>query len=286
MMLNYSLKECSDDNCGSKNSSNHSESGLTICLNECIPEYGEYLTPFKTCVKDCNGPELSGKLFINDIQNKKCICENFYIIKSSKMECLPNSVGKKKCKYVDNTYNINVFNTKECINSCSGKILSPSEDTCYETSYIKNDSTCSELVDKNSYYTGTKCDCKYNFYYKPEEKGNLKICLDKNGECPLEYKKYAHITKECVKDCSSTIYTTSFKNLCINYTPSNSKSIGTNSLDCDTNYYSWYYNEKTKKYECLTTCSSVKYLDVPLTKTSTLCLIMVNVILVVLTMIF
>ena len=86
----YSSKECYTNNaCGTKNTSLHAESQLTICLDKCIPEYGEYLTPYKTCVKDCKGPELQGQLFINDIQNKKCICENFYIFNTSnKMQCL------------------------------------------------------------------------------------------------------------------------------------------------------------------------------------------------------
>ena len=262
----YSSKECYPTNvCGTRNTSLHSESGLTICLDKCIPEYGEYLTPFKTCVKDCNGPEL----FINDIQNKKCICENFYIIKSSQMKCLQNSLGKKKCKYVDNTYSINVFGSKECINSCSGKILSPSGDTCYEKSYIKNNETCSLLVDKNSYYTGTKCDCKYNFYQKPEEKGQEKICLDKNGECPLDYKKYVPSTKECVITCPSD-NNILFKNLCLSYAPSQSTNNG-NVAECNTNMNYWYYSKTTSRYVCDSSCPT-NYLKVPLAKTSILCL--------------
>ena len=258
--INYSTKVCSNTNCDSEYSSKHLESGLTICLNKCIPEYGEYLTPFKTCVKDCNGPELYGQHFINDIQNKKCICENFYIINSGNMECLSNSLGKKKCKYVNNTYSINVFGSKECINTCSGKILSPSEDTCYETSYIYDDGTCSSLVDKNSYYTGTKCDCKYKFYYKPEEQGQQKICLDRNGECPLDYKKYVPQTKECVKDCPFD-YNKLFNKLCLNY-----------DVTCSTGNYHWYFSNTNNKYECDGKCQSDDDLEVPISKTSIYCI--------------
>lgn len=67
----------------------------TICLTKCIPKYGEYLTTFNTCVKDCKGPELKDLLFINDIQNKNCTCQNlYYFDNSNHMICL-DSLGKK-----------------------------------------------------------------------------------------------------------------------------------------------------------------------------------------------
>ena len=190
----YSSKEgFTTKECETNYSSLHSESGLIICLDKCIPEYGEYLTPFNTCVKDCIA-DLPGQHFINDIQNKKCICENFYFFNDSNlMECIPNSVGKKKCKYVNDIYNVSMFDSKQCIkkNTCKNNkdILSPSEDICYDKSY--NDK-CSSLIDKNSVHKSalSKCECLNKFYYTPEEKGVQKICLDKNGECPSEYKYF------------------------------------------------------------------------------------------------
>ena len=273
----YSSKECYSTNvCGNKKTSVHSESGLTVCLNECIPEYGEYLTPYNTCVKDCTGPELTGQFFINDIQNKKCICENFYYFnEDSHMKCIENSIGKKKCKYVDSQYDINMFGSKQCLgrNKCEeiNGILSPSEDTCYDNSYIYNNQTCSSLVDKNSYYNVNllKCECSYKFYYKNEEQGREKICLDENGECPLEYKKYVPNTKECIINCNEYRYI--FNNLCLNYKPDNSEEKANKIVDCKVNSPYWYYDNEKSQYVCDSDCASLDYLKVPFTETSILC---------------
>ena len=261
--IDYSSKKCTSS-CMNKNFSKYPGSELKICLDECIPEYGEYLTPFNTCVKDCNGPELSGQHFINDIQNKKCICENFYFYKDlNLMECIPNSVGKKKCKYVHSKYNVNMFNSTECIEKekCKNNngILSPSEDTCYDNSYKDK---CSSLIDKNSVYKSdlSKCECLYKFYKRDEEQGQQKICLDRNGECPLDYKKYVPQTKECVKDCPFD-YNKLFNKLCLNY-----------DVTCSEGNYHWYFSNTNNKYECHEKCQSDDDLEVPISKTSIYCI--------------
>jgi len=187
------------------------------------------------------------------------------------MECLPNSLFKKKCKYVNSIYNINKFGSKgskECVKSWTGGILSPSEDTCYDKTYIKNNQTCSDLVDKNSYYTEIKSECSYNFYYIDEEKGRQKICLEKNEECTLEYIKIVPQSKEWIKTCSTTYYKIIFKDLCLNYNQTNSILSGGEQV-CKTNYYHGYLS--SGKYVCAAKCTS-GYLEVPFTRTSILCL--------------
>ena len=276
--IHYDSKICNDNPCPGK-SALHKESGKTICLSECIPKYGEYLTPFNTCVKDCKGPELKDLLFINDIQNKNCTCQNFYYFDTSggknKMVCL-DSLGKKKCKYLENNiYNINLFGTKECItydkciNNIKG-ILSVSSDTCYDNSY-KN--KCS-MLHNNSEYDNTykKCNCSYKHYYKDEEREQEHICLDANGECPYDYNKYVPFTMECVKECPSG-YKYLFKNkLCLKNKPTDCKDVDTtkNIVDCK-NGYNYWYNTSKGDYKCDVRCPSGN-VHAPFSPTSRLCL--------------
>jgi len=274
--IHYDSKICNNTPCSGK-SALHKESGKTICLSECIPKYGEYLTPFNTCVKDCKGPELKDLLFINDIQNKNCTCENFYYFNTSgQMICL-DSLGKKKCKYLENNiYNINLFGTKECvtydkcINTING-ILSISSDTCYENSYKDK---C-PMLHNNSEYDNTlsKCNCSYKHYYKDEERGIEHICLDINGECPYDYNKYVPFTMECVKECPSG-YKYLFKNkLCLKNKPTNYKDIDTkkNIVDCKDGYNFWYSTSKGA-YKCDNIGCPSTNVHAPLSPTSRLCL--------------
>ena len=188
------------------------------------------------------------------------------------MECIPNSVGKKKCKYVNDIYNVSMFDSKQCIkkNTCKNNndILSPSEDICYDKSY--NDK-CSSLIDKNSVYKSalSKCECLNKFYYTPEEKGVQKICLDKNGECPSEYKYFVPIINECRTNCSGYSYI--FNKLCLDYLPDKEVVKTGNIVDCPTTKPYWYKNNKNK-YVCNDQCPTNDYLKVPFTETSKLCL--------------
>jgi hypothetical protein len=224
-----------------------------ICLNACIQLYGEYLSPYDTCVADCSSSELvEGKHLINDIQNKICVCENlFYVDHSLQLVCLASTIDN--CKNAPDTFKIRMHGSNECIETCLNRgILSPSEDICYEESY-----ECSQIDINSNLITKEngqkKCDCLYKYYIE----GDQKICLNEESQCPGGYGKYIPSIKECWKtdDPCPIKYKFSFNNFCLENYPIDSKVTG-NTCECkddDDNEIFWY--EVTNgQFKCLPQC--------------------------------
>ena len=215
---------------------------ILICSNECT-EYGKYLTPYNTCVKDCENSYLvNGMNLRNDEYNKKCVCKGlFYIDENSHQKiCYPNTITS--CLNTNNDYKIPLKPTNECLKFCSNdRILNPSEDECYETGtncLTINVNTKLVTVDGKK-----KCDCAYKFYYDSNGK---KICLGENDICPQSKKKYYPDTMQCIENCQSD-YT--FKNYCLKECPAGS-TINEGDKICDCGDRFWY-KASEGNYECL-----------------------------------
>ena len=208
-----------------------------LCSNKCISKYGGYATPYNTCVKNCETE--SNKYLKNDEANKKCICKNLYFIDEETfiMTCFDTS--ETDCKNTEFTIKMNGSN--QCLKICNNnKILSPSEDVCYEESYQCPKNT--KLIMKND--EEKKCDCIYKYYYN----GNQKICLNENDVCPEGYQKYIPDTMQCIKiedDCPDT-YPYLFKDFCLNKCPKGSTEID-HTCDCN----NFWYEISNGNYECL-----------------------------------
>ena len=69
-----------------------------ICLNSCIEKYGKYLSPYGTCVSNCETDYLvSGEGLTYDPKFDRCICKHLYIINETlQMQCLKNSTSEMK----------------------------------------------------------------------------------------------------------------------------------------------------------------------------------------------
>ena len=244
-----------------------------ICSFKCNTTYGIYETPYDTCVDDCKNDFLVQNLhLINDNQNKICICENlFYVNQTNKIVCFENSINNKKCKYINDTYNVNMFGSNQCIKKeeCSqaNEKLSPSKDVCYKTD------NCTKINEnfENDNGNANQCKCKYKYYKRAEEETcnyagcinnlelNITICLDKNGVCPKGYEKYIPETKECVSECPSEYYL--FRDLCLSETQCNNgfDKDDTNKL-CKCNKGKWYNDEPDGpgKFYCVENCPEDK----------------------------
>ena len=222
----------------------------TICSNECIPKYGEYLTPYKTCVTNCT--KETNKYLKNDYKNKKCICQGLYYIDQNtfEMNCYPNSVEKCTDKGTQPGYKIKMFETNECIQICNNnKILSPSEDICYNETYQCPPNTKEINIDDKRI-----CDCRYKFYIikdqqnQEEQEVYQKICLDEDGFCPADYDKYIPETKECIKgdECPEPFNHLFEKHFCLRECPQGSNNNG-DKCDCER----YWYEKSDGNYECL-----------------------------------
>jgi len=260
--INYETGECMQNNkCNNdQNKSKIKNLDKYICSTECNSKYGIYETPYKSCVNDCQNDYLvEGKNLIYDNQNKKCICKNlFYKDKANNNEivCFNNGYNNTKCKYLNGTYNVNMYGTNECIekNDCKARngILSPSNDTCYD----KSKYNCKD-IDKNSTLKSIDfCMCQYK-HYKRKDIGNcdfsncnidqldMTICLGENGVCPLGYGKLINEKNECVNECPPNYY--SFRNICL--TTNECQNGFDNNCQCykKENKF-WYKVKSTEKY--------------------------------------
>ena len=173
-----------------------------ICLESCIEIYGKYLSPYDTCVDDCENADLvKNEDLINDPKYDKCICKHLYIINETlQIQCLQNSKSEMKCKNVNSIYPIKIFNSKECVKVCNNSnILSLSEDICYNASHICGVSDYpnyrnTHLITKTNWQR--KCECSYKFYNKTDEEYRstlypyLTICLDYDSLCPNGYERF------------------------------------------------------------------------------------------------
>ena len=243
-----------------------------ICLDRCIEKYGKYLTPNGTCVKDCESktdPLVKDYGLINDPKTDNCICKHLYVINDNlKMECLQNSTSETKCKNVSSIYSIKMFNSKECVKACiNNNILSATEDICYSSSHHCNqddlpDDRNTELITKKN--GQRKCECKYKFYFKldedyPNASFKKKVCLDEDGLCPTEYRKYIPDTKECYetdKDCPDEFSCLFLGIFCLRNCPRNSTYNNTEKYH-QCNKPNEYWHETTNgsgNYECLDKC--------------------------------
>ena len=239
-----------------------------ICLDNCIEKYGKYLSPYETCVNNCESDDLVSEYgLINDPKDLKCICRHLYIINDAlKMECLQNSTSETKCKNLSSIYSIKMFNSKECVKTCNNSnILSASEDICYDKSHICNfndlpDDKNTHLITKNN--GQRKCECSFKFYYKEDEeyKGfQKKVCLDYDGLCPTGYEKFIPETKECIKNedpCPNEFNCLFLGKFCLRDCPKNStKNDSANYYQCT--QPNEYWHETTPgsgNIECLDKC--------------------------------
>ena len=97
--IDYETRQClTTPYCPSSRRYKSKKDSKYICLDACIQLYGEYLSPYDSCVDDCSSSELvSGKHLINDIQNKICVCENlYYIAHSLQLVCLESAIDNCK----------------------------------------------------------------------------------------------------------------------------------------------------------------------------------------------
>ena len=219
---------------------------IYICSNECLEEFGLYLTTYGTCVKDCESSSLvQGFNLKNDVNNSICVCQKLYYRDeiSRKIVCNENIPGT--CGDLNPDYPIPLFGTNECLKYCSSnRILNPDEDICYEPgtpcSRVRPNTLLLESQDKK------KCDCEFKFYF---ENNGKKICLGENDVCPESRKKYYPYpdTMECANSCKSGYYT--FKNYCLKQCPSGS-TINDDTMTCDCGNKFWYQVSEGN-YECL-----------------------------------
>ena len=219
---------------------------IYICSNECLEEFGLYLTTYGTCVKDCESSSLvQGFNLKNDVNNSICVCQKLYYRDeiSRKIVCNENIPGT--CGDFNPDYPIPLFGTNECLKYCSSnRILNPDEDICYEPgtpcSRVRPNTLLLESQDKK------KCDCEFKFYF---ENNGKKICLGENDVCPESRKKYYPYpdTMECANSCKSGYYT--FKNYCLKQCPSGS-TINDDTMTCDCGNKFWYQVSEGN-YECL-----------------------------------
>ena len=220
-------------------------SNIYICSNECLDEYGKYLTYYNTCVKDCQTSYLvNGLNLINDEHNKKCVCVNLFYRDETSHDiiCYPNTITS--CPQTNNpNYPIPLKPTNECLKYCSSnRIYYQTQDACYESG------TNCQSIDVNTKLIieleKQKCDCAYKFYY---DSNNRKICLGENDICPESKKKYFPDTKQCIGTCPGDYYT--FKNYCLKECPAGS-TIDEVSKTCDCGDKFWY-KASEGNYECL-----------------------------------
>ena len=216
----------------------------TICSNECIPEYGEYLTPYNTCVRDCQTSNLvTGLNLKNNEETKKCVCKNLYYIKEDTFEisCFSDSISL--CKDTGGVYIFPLKETKQCLKSCLDRIISPSEDECYGGNTCNVYSNTKLITENNGQ---KKCECAYKYYYN----GNKKICLGKYDFCPAGKSKLIPNTMECVSSCPPE-YPYTFKDYCITELQYPEGSIiNTGSKECECNDKFWIENSPGN-YICL-----------------------------------
>ena len=242
-----------------------------ICLNSCIEKYGKYLSPYGTCVSNCETDDLvKDEGLINDPKNDKCICKHLYIINETlQMQCLKNSTSEMKCKNVSSIYHIKMFNSKECVKVCNNSnILSVSEDICYNSSHqcgvsdLPNDRNTHLITKANGQ---RKCACSYKFYNKTDEEyrntqyPNLTICLDYDSLCPSGYGRFVPETKECLKteeNCPAKFSCLFLDIFCLRDCPKNS------TINTTGNYYQciqpneyWHETDPgSGNYECIDKC--------------------------------
>ena len=242
-----------------------------ICLNSCIEKYGKYLSPYGTCVSNCETDDLvKDEGLINDPKNDKCICKHLYIINETlQMQCLKNSTSEMKCKNVSSIYHIKMFNSKECVKVCNnGNILSASEDICYNSSHdcgvsdYPNDRNTHLITKTNGQ---KKCVCSYKFYNKTDEEysntqyPNLTICLDIDSLCPSGFGRYVPETKECLKtdeNCPED-FSCLFQDIfCLKDCPKNSTYNSTGKYyQCIQPYEYWHETDSgSGNYECIDKC--------------------------------
>ena len=190
-----------------------------------------------------------GEKFENDINNKRCICPNYFYIDSSlKMICI------HQCK--DDILNLKLFHgTRQCLQKCTdGRILNPSEDECYE----KN-TPCSE-INSNTELIITKdgqkkCECKYKFYYE----GDKKICLGENAVCQSGKNLLILKTNECVSSCPDAPEKGkyNFQNLCLISCPDGSHPDENNKcVGCENKFW---HRPSEDSFQCLDGTCLEKY---------------------------
>ena len=214
---------------------------ITICLKECNYVYNNepysYLTPYNTCVKNCEtSPLVNGKNLKNDPENKKCICQNLFYIDETSLQitCLPNSVTE-----CPTSYPLPLLETKQCLKFCNdNRKLNPSEDACYLETTPCPENT--ELITKNN--GQKKCECAFNFYME----GNTKVCLGEIDQCPSDKPYLVPENKECVAGCTSP-YNNIFKNFCLKNCPSGTIKEG-NECKCENKFW---YQTSPGNYVCL-----------------------------------
>ena len=227
---------------------------ITICLNECNYSYNNeqyyYLTPYNTCVKNCESttsPLVQGKYLKNDEENKKCICKKLYHYDEATLliKCYPDTYTN--CKDTKNpNYPLPLHGSNQCLKTCSDeRILNPSENDCYP----KN-TPCSQIDPNSAIKTKNdgilKCECSYNFYMDSD--GITKNCLAENDLCPQNKPYLITETKECVAECSSP-YSYYFKNYCVKNCPSGTTvQEGTTTCNCDNKFW---YQSSTENFVCL-----------------------------------
>ena len=221
--------------------------GVIICLNECISNDlgGIYLTPYKTCVTTCSTSDPLSlayqKNLMNDELNQKCVCRNLYYIFDSNFEIVCYEYSLTSCKNTIDGHKLPLYGTKQCLKTCiDDRILSPSEDICYDKNY-----SCPVNTEKITKSDGQKkCECKYKYYYQDTAK-TIKICLGENDICPEPHIYYNTETKECASECSSEYLI--FKNFCVKDCPKGTTKSG-NTCDCGDRFW---YQISEGNFECL-----------------------------------
>ena len=238
--IHYDTKICSNTKLCSSSQVQTVYNTYRICSSQCIPAYGKYLTPDKTCVENCEN--IPGKFLTNDIYNSKCRCKRLYYINeiNSVITCFDDQ-NIFSCKSTD--YKIKMFETNECTKICNNnRVLSPSEDICYPETYNCPENT--HIITKNNI---RKCECSYKFYKDGDNDDIQLYCLGENDPCPEEYSKYIPDTMECIKTLCPDDYKYEFNNFCLKKCPKGS-TISGNSCECPNKF--WYETSKGN-YECL-----------------------------------
>ena len=242
-----------------------------ICSDSCIEKYGKYLSPYGTCVQNCETDDLvKNEGLVNDPIYNKCICKHLYIINETlQMQCLKNSTTETKCKNVSSIYHIKMFNSKECVKVCNNSnVLSVSEDICYNASHIcnvsddPNDRNTHLIIKKNGQ---RKCECKYKFYNKTDDEytnaeyPNLTVCLDYDSLCPRGFGRFIPETQECLKadeNCPEKFSCLFVNIFCLRECPKNSVFNTTGKYyQCQEPLEYWHETDPgTGNYECLDKC--------------------------------
>ena len=203
------------------------------CVNECPNDYKYKFN--KECFHSCDDVANYYNYNVKTKNDNECQCENLWIKgENDIINCIEGNI----CN--DQTKKLVVYETKECVDSCSE--IFEFNKTCYNS--------CPSYTNINS--DDKTCTCKNKWY---SNSIGIITCLGENEDCPREsYPYLINDTNECVSSTDKCISpnTLIFNNTCYKECPINTKiKEGENTCECD-QAYKW--NKYTKNGKDIFVC--------------------------------